>query len=252
MVRLFKFILLTGLRDKLYLSLILVIFFIFALSSFVGSLALAEGAQMQLAYFSFLSRVTTACGLILFICFYIHRLFENREIDFILSGAISRKVFILTCWLGFTTTAVILLIPVVLIQVIFNRVNLFGLLCWTTSVLCEAMMISTAAIVSSLVLESVVVSILSSALFYFVARMMGFFVYSIQFPTIESFKSIMGIAETLLMFVSTIFPRLDLFGKTEWLIQGADKNICIILLQSVIYVPLMLCAATSDFKKKQF
>ena len=95
MKTLFKFILLTGLRDKLYLSLLIILAGIFGLSNLIGFSALSEEAQMQLVYFAFLSRIVIVCGMILFICFYINKEFENKEIDFILSKPISRNAFIL-------------------------------------------------------------------------------------------------------------------------------------------------------------
>ena len=102
MKTLFKFILLTGLRDKLYLSILLILAGIFGLSNLVGYSALSEEAQMQVVYFSFLSRLVIVLGIILFICFYINRSFEHKEIDFILAKPISRPTFILSYWLSFS------------------------------------------------------------------------------------------------------------------------------------------------------
>lgn len=252
---LFKFILLTGLRDKLYLSLLIIIFFIFGLSNLVGFSAISEEAQMQLVYFSFLSRLVIVCGLILFICFYVHRSFENKEIDFILAKPISRSKFILSYWISFNLISLILIVPVILIQLLFNHPNLIGLFWWSISLVLEIMLVSTFAIVSSLILKSAVVSVLASISFYFIARMMGFFVYSISIPNrVEEVKNLNGIAEGLLKILSTIFPRLDLFAKSEWLVYGITnyQDIYIILIQSFIYIPLMLFLAFYDFERKQF
>ena len=109
MKTLFKFILLTGLRDKLYLSLLIILGGIFGLSNLVSFSALSEETQMQLVYFSFLSRVVIVCGMILFICFYINKEFENKEIDFILSKPISRSTLILSYWTSFNLISLILI-----------------------------------------------------------------------------------------------------------------------------------------------
>ena len=92
MKTLFKFILLTGLRDKLYLSLLLILLGAFGLSNLVGFSALSEQTQMQVVYFSFLSRVIIVCGITLFICFYINKEFEKKEIDFIKSKTDSESL----------------------------------------------------------------------------------------------------------------------------------------------------------------
>lgn len=255
MKTLFKFILLTGLRDKLYLSILLILAGIFGVSNLVGYSALSEGAQMQVVYFAFLSRLVIVLGMVLFICFYINRSFEHKEIDFILAKPISRPVFILSYWISFTLISLILIIPTTLVITFFNKCNAIGLLWWTISLILEIMLVSTFAIVSSLILNSAVVSILATFSFYFVARMMGFFVYSIDLPkSTEVVKNWHDLTESLLKFISSIFPRLDLFGKTEWLVYGIKdySEIYIILTQSVIYILLMLFVAFYDFGKKQF
>lgn len=256
MKTLFKFILLTGLRDKLYLSLLIILVGAFGLSNLVGFSALAEETQMQTVYFSFLSRVIIVCGMMLFICFYINKEFEKKEIDFILSKPISRNTLILSYWTSFNLISLILVIPVVIIMAIFSHPNLLGLLWWTISVILELMLVSTFAIVSSLILGSAVVSVLATFSFYFICRMMGFFVYSISLP--KNVNVAVGtwtdFAESLLKILSSVFPRLDLFGKSEWLIYGINNNgeILLILIQSLIYISLMLCIAFYDFRKKQF
>jgi hypothetical protein len=247
MKMLFKFILLTALRDKLYLGLFVILCGVFGLSNLVGFSALSEEAQMQLVYFAFLSRLVIVCGMILFICFYINKSFENKEVEFILARPISRNTLILSYWCSFTLITLILLIPVTIVIILYNR-SLIGLLWWIVSVVLELMLVSTFAITASLILSSAVMSVLATASFYFISRMMGFFVYSVSIP------SNMYSLNAFLKILSSIFPRLDLFGKTEWLVYGAinTQDICVILLQSLIYVPLMLFVAFHDFNKKQF
>jgi len=255
MKTLVKFILLTGLRDKLYLSLLLILVGVFGISNLVGFSALSEETQMQLVYFTFLSRIIIVCGMILFICFYINKEFESKEIDFILSKPISRNTFIFSYWSGFNLISLILLIPIILGIIIFNSPNLFGLLWWVVSVVLELMLVSTFAIAVSLILRTAVVSILATFSFYFISRMMGFFVYSISVPNnINAVRDWTGFSESVLKFISAVFPRLDLFGKTEWLLYGVGNrmDIWIVLLQSLIYILLMLFIAFYDFKRKQF
>lgn len=256
MKTLFKFILLTGLRDKLYLSLLIILAGAFGLSNLVGFSALSEETQMQLVYFSFLSRVIIVCGMILFICFYINKEFEKKEIDFILSKPISRNTLILSYWTSFNLISLILIIPVAIVIAFFSHPNFLGLVWWFISVILELMLVSTFAIVSSLILGGAVVSVIATYAFYFICRMMGFFVYSISLPKNinVAVSSWTDFSESLLKILSSVFPRLDLFGKSEWLIYGiTDYNeIFLVLIQSVIYIFLMLFIAFYDFGKKQF
>ena len=61
---------------------------------FLGSNALSEEYQMQIAFIAGSTRLILAIGMILFICFHIRRSFENKEVDFIISRPISRVTFL--------------------------------------------------------------------------------------------------------------------------------------------------------------
>jgi hypothetical protein len=243
----FRFVLLIALKDKLYLSLLLMLGCVFGLSNIVAYSALSEEAQMQLVYFSFLSRLIIVCGMILFICFHINKSFENKEIEFILSKPISRNKFIFSYLVAFESVAIILLIPVFFLLLIY-KINTIGLIWWAISIIFEVVLMSTFAITTSLVLNTAIISILTTTFFYFLSRMMGFFVYALGLP-----KDITTM-DSWLKILSSLFPRLDLYGKTEWLIYGVSnvQDIYIIVLQSLIYIPLLLFISFHDFNKKQF
>ena len=84
---------------------------------------------------------------------------------------------------------------------------------------------------------------------------MGFFVLTIQIPkNIYDFNTMDRFLKVTLKAISIVFPRLDLYGKSEWLIYGIvnSSDLYIILGQSLIYIPLMIFMAFYDFNRKQF
>jgi small neutral amino acid transporter SnatA (MarC family) len=89
--------------------------------------------------------------------------------------------------------------------------------------------------------------------FYIISRLMGVFVLAINLPQ-DLTQAKNHFLDTSLKFLSALFPRLDLFGQSSWLTYGINdsSNLKIILLQSIIYIPLMIFMAFHDFKKKQF
>lgn len=251
----FKYIFITAKRDWLYIGLMVMLLGAFGISSLLGYSALSEESQMQTVYFAAVSRIITVCGMILFICFHIKRSLEQKEIQFILSKPISRNKFILSYWLSFNIVSLFLLVPIVAIMLLFNAFNTIGLMYWILSLVLELLLVSTFAIVSSLILQSAVSSVLATSSFYLLARMMGFFVYTIDIPkSAAHLVSFSGFIEGVLKFVSIIFPRLDLFTKSDWLLYGVQNSgdITIILTQACIYIPFMLLIAFFDFKRKQF
>lgn len=251
-----KYILLSGTRDKLYLGLFISLIIAFSLSIFLGSTAMVEQQQMTTAYISGLSRGVLVIGTILFVCLNMNRAFENKEVEFILSKAISREQFILSYLIGFFVSILMILIPLIVAIFFVTKSDKFGLLMWSLSLLSELMIVICFSLLASLILKNSFSSILASLGFYIISRLMGMFVMAINLPKSVSTNIELSTQSfsTILKFLSAIFPRLDLFGQSDWLTYGISDfwNLQVILVQSLIYIPLMIFMAFHDFKKKQF
>lgn len=252
-----KYILLSGTRDKLYLGLFISLVLTFSLSIFLGSTALVEEQQMTTAYISGLSRGVLVVGTILFVCLNVNRSFENKEVEFILSKAISREQFILSYLMSFFIAIMLILIPLVLAIFFVTTADKFGLLIWSLSLFSELMIMISFSLLASLILKNSFSSIMAAVGFYLISRLMGMFVMAINLPENLSVTDLSFSAHSfsiVLKILSAIFPRLDLFGQSEWLNYGVSNfdNLQIILLQSLVYIPLMIFMSFHDFKKKQF
>ncbi|ETN98296.1 GTPase [Reticulomyxa filosa] len=77
------------------------------------------------------------------------------------------------------------------------------------------------AFFSALILTSAVSSVLFCFAFYFLSRIYGYFLISINNPySTTKGSKIAYIAEKTLEFIGIFFPRFDMFSKSEWLIYG--------------------------------
>lgn len=258
MISIIRFTLLTALRDLLFIGLFILILSAIAISFMLGSTALVEQEQMVLSYIAGSVRLILITGTILFICFHVRRSFENKEIDLTLSRPISRTAFILSYWLGFTVLSFMLSIPVIAALGLITKSDPYGLLYWGFSLLCETALISAFALVSALMLQSAVTSALACLGFYLLARMMGFFIMTVKVLPSSldgNFESkFTWLMEKMLVIISVTFPRLDLFGKTSWLVYGLGQalNLWVVPIQTLVFIPLLLSVAIFDFKRKQF
>lgn len=248
-----KYILLAGVRDRLYIGLFVTLAASFSLSIFLGSTSFVEVQQTTSAYIAGSSRAILATGMILFVCLSISRAFENKEVEFIISKAISREQFILSYIVGFFIAAFLIFLPLATAILIVTKANKFGLLMWSLSLFSELMILISFAVLVSLILKNSFSAIMASFGFYIISRLMGVFVLAINLPQdIAQAKSqALGVS---LKFLSALFPRLDLFTQSSWLAYGVESfySIKIIFIQSLIYIPLMIFMAFHDFKKKQF
>ena len=248
-----KYILKNGVRDRLYIGIFISLIISFGVSVFLGSTMLVEQQQTTAVYIVGSSRVILAVGMILFVCLSMNRAFENKEIEFILSKAISRQQFVLAYLLGFFLTILLIFIPLSLAIFIITNADKIGLLIWAISLLLEIFLVITFALLVSLILKNSFSAIMSTFAFYLIARLMGMFVMAIDLPQDLALAKNNFLA-IILKFFSVLFPRLDLFAQSSWLIYGFKDHsqLPIIFIQFLIYFALLIFMAFHDFKNKQF
>ncbi len=248
-----KYILKNGLRDRLYLGLLISLIVSFSISIFLGSTMFVEQQQTTSAYIAGSSRAILAVGMILFVCLSVSRAFENKEVEFILSKSISREQFILGYLAGFFIAAFLIFLPLVATIALLTKVNWLGLGIWSATLLAELLIIICFSLLASMILKNSFSAIMASFAFYMISRLMGMFVMAIQLPEdLSTAKN--NILALILKILSAIFPRLDLFSQSSWLSYGINNfdGIKIIAIQSLIYIPLMIFMSFHDFKRKQF
>ena len=94
----------------------------------------------------------------------------------------------------------------------------------------ELLILSTFAIISSLILKSAVSSVLGTSGFYIISRLMGFFSANIAFSYDNGVdKIITNFSYGLMKIISTLFPRLDLFAQKTMMIWAERLRILLVL-----------------------
>lgn len=247
-----RYILITALRDWLFIGLFAGILFASGISAVLGGTAFLEEQEMTLTFASGSARLILMVGLIVFVCFHIRSAFDTKEIDVILSRPISRSNLVIAYWLGFSFVALLLVVPVMGVMGLIGVSNTQGYIGWAASLLLEAGMVVAMALFAAFAMRSAVTAVLACMGFYVLSRMMEFFVMTAQSGVAHG-KGYM-VLEYILSAIATVVPRLDLFTKSEWLVYGFDasRDWYVFVVQTVIYVPLLLLAAIADFRKKQF
>jgi ABC-type transport system involved in multi-copper enzyme maturation permease subunit len=249
-----RYILITAVRDWLFIGILFSLLALVFLSLFLGSTALSEQSAMQLVFVSSSSRLLLVIGLVLFICFHIRRSFDNREIEFIISRPISRTTFLLTYFFSFSIVSFILILPLLATIYIIFFPEIEGYLLWSLSLYLELIIISCFSILASLILRSAVLSVLGCFAFYLVSRIMGFAISTIIIPSNLQNVSLNTSLELFLKILSSILPRLDQYAQSKWLVYNdfSMEVIPLILCQSIIYIFLIFVMSVFDFNKKEF
>lgn len=248
-----KYVLIAAFRDRLFISTLIFAAVIISLSIFLGSSAVTEQNTFVLVFGSGGLRIAGVVALILFICSYVRRAFDAREIDYLLSRPLSKPVFLFSHIAAFIFIAILIGIMVAGCVFALAGGNVHeGFWLWSAGLLMEFTIMACIALFFSLFLGSLTTSALMCGAFYILARLIGQIIGIIEAPlTTGKFGFIL---EPIMMLISIVIPRFDLIGQTSWLVYGPDDTVGFgfIILQGVLFSVLVISASLLDLLRKQF
>ncbi|MEQ1887773.1 MAG: hypothetical protein ABL951_01180 [Alphaproteobacteria bacterium] len=251
-ISLLRYMLITALGDRLFLALPVMMGLGAALIIFLSSSAIIEQREMAAAFFGAGSRLLVIIGLVLFVCFHIRQAMAGGEIALILSRPISRGAFVLIYSASLVMVGLICVAIGAALLWVCARPPLDGLLIWGVSLALETSLMILTAVFFGLILDSAVASALACLGFYVLGRMSGLLGMLASHASDGSLvEQILGNAFAL---ISILIPRLDFFSRSEWLVYGwsaPEPGIAWAILQALVFIPLILAAATLDFSRKR-
>lgn len=251
-ITLLHYILITALRDRLFLALPVMLAVGAALVIFLSGSAIIEQREMIAALFGAGSRVVIIAGMVLFVSFHIRQAMTGGEIALILSRPISRGSFVLVYSAGLVIVGFICVAVCIALVWLCARPPLDGLLMWGLSLALESMLMVLTAVFFGLILNSAIACALACLGFYVLARMSGLLgALADKAGEIGQLELLLGYGFKL---VSIIIPRLDFFTRSEWLVYGWNgdgPDISWMILQSLVFIPLILTATMIDFSRKR-
>lgn len=241
-----------AMRDRLIY--IMLVTFVLAISSsiFMASAAVTEKDIFASVFVAGSLRLFAVIGLLLFACFYVRRLFENREIEYLLSRPISRPAFVISIALAMSFIAVVFsLLVFAAVYWSVDGGDLQPLLLWLFSFIVELLIVVNSVIFFAMVIPSAAGAAMASLGFYVFCRMLG---------------QLLGIADAgidvpggqflnlILEFISLFMPRLDLLSQTSWLVYGVEsvRDIIMTILHGFVFFVVLLCAAIFDLVRREF
>lgn len=249
-----RYVLLTALRDRIFLVLLLGIVVATGISGALAATSMEEKAEMMLSFSAASARIMLIIGVIVFVAFHVRAAFDSREIDVILSRPISRHSLVFAYWTGFAVVATILSLLAALVIYLVGPIHLMGFFTWTASLVAEALLVVAIALFAALIVKSAVSTVMICLGFYTLARMMGYFIATAQSKALFGDPTLNQIGRSAIDIVAMFMPRLDYFADTAWLIYGThlSKQAILFGTQSLVFIPLLLLAAIIDFRRKQF
>lgn len=243
-----------ALRDRLLVSVFLVMIVGAALSIFLGSAAAFEKDLFAIVFMAGALRVASMVSLVLFAVFYVRRAFDSKDVEFILSKSIGRVSYILSHAVAFSMLAVLVsaLCGVCVYAVSMHHFSA-GHILWLTSIAAENVIMINVALFFAMVLRSAVSASLAAFGFYVLSRMIGQIL-----GIIDAMPNGFFVGDALgfvMQIISLIVPRLDLMGQTSWLIYGAEAGPVgygYIAAQASVFLALVVIASIYDLLRQKF
>ncbi|MCL4677567.1 MAG: hypothetical protein KJ017_03125 [Alphaproteobacteria bacterium] len=246
-----KYVLMGAVRDKLIVTLLVLLLLGCSLSFFLGSAAVIEKDRFALVFAAGGLRLAGVLGLVLFVVFFVRRSFDGKDVEFILSRPISRTAFIYSYAAAFSLIALILSLAIGLC-VFASGPHLFGSgqVLWVASIVVENIIMVNTALFFAMYMSSATSAAMSTLAFYVLARMMGQLLGIVDSSLVVD----TGPMAMAVQFVSVVTPRLDLMGQTSWLIYGLGEGVGIgfVVVQGILFSMLVTLAALLDLMKRQF
>lgn len=266
-----RFVLTAAFRDKLMMTLVLMILMGGGVSVFLGGSGLTEQESFALVFGAGGLRFLSVIGLVLFCCFYMRRSFETKEVEFLLSRPISRMTFLFSHAFSFLLLALLVSAVVSAAVYFLGNPHFGGWVVWSSSIAVENVLMTMVALFFSMVLSSASGAALAALGFYVLCRLVGILIGIAAQPAENITFSVLN---NLMDIISIILPRLDMMGQTSWLVYGVEGSDSIalmsqatsyatrmleflgvggfILAQGVVFTLLLLAAAAFDFTRREF
>lgn len=248
-----RFTLLAIRRDRIVQLMLVLMALGTAMSLFLGSAATIEMQAFTVATAGTVLRVMAVLGLVVFICFFMRRSFDSREIDYLLATPLTRNKLLLSFAAAFMLLAVLLTALIGGVMGFLIPKLSDGWIFWTASVLVELTVTAMMALFFSSVLRSATIATLCSFGYYTLSRMMGLLIGILETKLSKS-DPLIFVSNYVIKVISVVTPRFDLMAQSAWLVYGraAGLDVWVLPVQFAVFSFLFFTCAAFDLRRVQF
>lgn len=220
---------------------------LYAIGEFVGAISVTEARQIQSALTASLLRVASIALLSVFVITSALRELKDKSLELLLSLPSPRHWHYLGKFLGYAGLA--LALSLILSLPLFNHAPALPTLCWLLSLVCEQALVIAFSLLCLMTCANATVAFGMTAAFYLLCRGMETARLLSQSPVLDGSAApvLRGLVET----IALLLPDLSAFTRSDWLVYETGLvNLGPALIQTAIYLPLLLAAGLLDFYRK--
>jgi len=220
-----------------------------AIAAFAGSLALLEEHDLALSFAAPLARLFAVLIVALSAISSVARERSDGTLLLALAAPMSRQSWLMGKTLGYIAlaglSAIVLALPVLLFAPAPGAA-----FAWVLSLGMELALVGCMSLTIGMVLPQIPLAVCALLAFYVLSR--DLHTVTLLAERANDYSQL-GALAALAQAVCSIFPRLDLFTRTEWLLGAAPgiQMLALLALQTAIYCALAFCAALLDLRRAQ-
>lgn len=242
--------LLEAARNRLLGLAVVVVVIAFGLAQFLNQVAIAETREIQTALLAAPLRIAAVFIVAVFVITSMVRESSDKVTELLLSLPAPRSAYFLGKLAGYTAVAGILALLCALPLAVLAEPS--GLALWTTSLVCELLIVTAMSLFCVLTMAQVVPALAAVAGFYLLSRSIAALQVIAAAPLHEqtfSDKAMRAIVDA----ISLLLPALDVMTQTSWLLGATTTGAAMAVFgQTAIYVTLICTAALFDLYRKNF
>lgn len=238
-----------GLRNRLFSLTAIGLICLLGLTEFVGDLAITESRQIQASLAGSVMRLFTVVTVILFVLTSMSREINDKGLELILAMPLKRSAWYFGKFLGhYGLAAVIILLTGILLLLYAEPLHV---LAWIFSLFCETGILITLGMLCLFTFSNITVSFVVVMAFYLLARSIAAIQLISGSPILEVKSFSQEFMNYLVDAIAWILPDLAGYTRSEWLVAGPEMDLIFaVLVQTAIYLPLLMAAGLFDLYRK--
>ena len=240
-----------GTRNRLFRLTLAGLLCLLGIAEFTGELAVTETSNVQAALLASFSRWFLIMTSALFVITSMVREFNDKGTEQILSLPVSKAGYYFGKFFGFMSLSLIIAVSICIILLLYT--DFTWLAVWFVSLLCETAIIISVSMLCMFTFSNITISFMVVIAFYLLSRSMEAIQLLSASPILESNSFSQEFMTALVNGIAYFLPDLNRFSNSEWLVYGIENsNLGVNLLQTLIYLALLISAGLFDLSRKEF
>lgn len=241
---------LEAIRNRLVWLLLATVLCGFGLIQFIGDIAITETRQIQSALMGSFFRFSAVFIVALFVVAGTVREMNDKVIDLVFAMPITRSRYYAGKLLGSILFAILMV--VVFCLPLLLQVEPAQVLLWGISLFAECLLMIGISLLCVFTFGHVAIALSIIMAFYLLSRSIG----AIQLMTEGSMISLSSFSHQFMHSVvdgiAYLLPDLYRFTSNDWLVYGSGSmdDLVVVIIQTLVYLPLLAGAALFDLYRK--